>query len=174
MSYNKENNNDGFTVVKNKQRKQINKPGKTIIVKSKSDDDIDDSIFKNIENVTEITKSKDNKSVFIIFSNIKDSIKGLQKLRTDFKNYNSKYSYYRIYFTINDLEDSTDYNDLKKKFITHVESLCNSNILYCKFYKKDNKYINCGDFTIDTYEGLNKLLDKDNGIKEYTLSLIHI
>lgn len=167
MSYNNKDL-DGFTKVK-KNKKNVNKPGNTILIRSKFNEDLDETLFKNLEGLKEVTKSKDNKSVFVIFTNIKDSLQALQKLRTDHKNYNIKFSYYRIYFTINDLESSTDYNELKKKFITHIESLCGANILYCKFYRKDDKYINCGDFTIDTYEGLNKLLDKETGIKEYKL-----
>ena len=38
-----------------------------------------------------------------------------------------------------------------------------------KLYKKDNKYMGCGDFTIDTLEGMNKLVSKESTIKDFTI-----
>ena len=44
-----------------------------------------------------------------------------------------------------------------------------ASVLYCKLYKKDNKYIGCGDCTIDTMEGMNMLLNKDTNLKDFTV-----
>ena len=52
---------------------------------------------------------------------------------------------------------------------TFVTDKTKSSVLYCKFYRKENKYLGCGDFTIDTIDGMNTLLSKDGGIKDYTI-----
>jgi hypothetical protein len=38
-------------------------------------------------------------------------------------------------------------------------------------YMKDNKFIGCGDFTVDTKESMDKLLDKE-GLKNYTIETL--
>ena len=44
-------------------------------------------------------------------------------------------------------------------------------VLYYKQYMKDNKFIGCGDFTIDTKESMDKLLNKDE-FKNYTIDTL--
>ena len=66
------------------------------------------------------------------------------------------------------LTDSTDYNKVKKELMEYVGKQTASSVLYCKFYRKENKFIGCGDFTLDTLAGMNTLLIKDDGNKEYS------
>jgi len=43
--------------------------------------------------------------------------------------------------------------------------------LYYKLYKKDkDSYLGCGDLTIDTKDGMDKLLQSES-LKEYTLTV---
>ena len=71
--------------------------------------------------------------------------------------------------TINGLTDTSDYNQVKQDMTTFVTDKTKSSVLYCKFYRKENKYLGCGDFTIDTMEGMNTLLLKENNLKDYSL-----
>lgn len=56
----------------------------------------------------------------------------------------------------------------QNEFMDYVGNQVQSSVLYCKFYRKDNKFIGCGDFTLDTLTGMNTLLDKDSGKNEYS------
>ena len=61
-----------------------------------------------------------------------------------------RYSYYKLFFTIIGLNDNSDYNTIKKELIDHISKDTNIQVLYCKFYCKNNKYLGCGDITVDT------------------------
>jgi hypothetical protein len=41
-------------------------------------------------------------------------------------------------------------------------------VLFYKLYRKDNKYLGCGDMTIDTKEGLDLLMSSE-GLKSVSL-----
>jgi hypothetical protein len=63
------------------------------------------------------------------------------------------------YYAISGLNDNiNDYNIYKKSLIDHISNNTNINVLYCKFYCKNNTYLGCGELTVDTLEGLNIIL----------------
>lgn len=176
MSSNKQNNNlkteQDFTVVQKNKKKIYRKAGKTVLIKSVSGTNINESFFNNLEGITNKSETKSNSSVFLTFDTIDNALKVVKDIKYNHnKDYIAKFSYYQIYFTINELNEDCDYNDIKKHFSEYIESKTNSNVLYCKFYRKDNKYIGCGDFTIDTLEGMNNLLNKELGNKEYSFNI---
>ena len=93
----------------------------------------------------------------------------LEKLRTNsFGKYLVRFSYYKLFFTIIGLDDKIDYNTAKKGLTDFISKNSNIQVLYCKFYCKDKKYLGCGDLTVDTLEGMNKLLSKTDGFKEFS------
>ena len=65
------------------------------------------------------------------------------------------------------LSNNNDYNTIKQSLSKFVSENTNSNVLYCKFYRKENNLLGCGDLTVDTVDGMKKLLSKD-GLKEFT------
>ena len=65
------------------------------------------------------------------------------------------------------LDDSMNYNDIKAMHTKWIIENSGADVLYYKQYRKGDKYLGCGDFTIDTKESMDKLLDKD-GLKNYT------
>jgi hypothetical protein len=159
----KNNDNDN-----NKTKKVYKKAGRTILIKSASGSNIEEDLINNLENVVNKSETKSQQSVFLTFDTIENALAGFKLIKAWNKDYRVKFSYYQIYFTINGLSDNFDYNQVKSEFINHLSTKIDSNVLYFKFYKKDDKYINCGDFTIDTFEGMNLLLNKEKGNKEYT------
>ena len=69
------------------------------------------------------------------------------------------------------LMDDSDYNDVKKTHIEWITGKTGAEVLYYKLYRKDDKYLGCGDLTIDTKEGLDKLLNREeDGYKNYSLN----
>ena len=59
------------------------------------------------------------------------------------------------------IEDNDNYNDIKEQHVQWLTSNSGADILYYKQYRKAGKFIGCGDFTIDTKESMDKLLNKD-------------
>lgn len=152
-----------------KQKKSVRKAGRTILVKSFSGNPINSSVFSALTGVSSLSETKSSSSYFLTFDNVTNAVNAFRKLRTESTDYRVKFSYYRVFFTINGLTDSTDYNQVKQDFVNYVSDTTKSSVLYCKLYRKDNKYIGCGDFTIDTNEGMNTLLAKEGGLKEFTI-----
>jgi hypothetical protein len=180
MSSNKQNNcsvnnpknEQDYTLVQKNKKKSYRKAGKTVLIKSVSGAHINfDSIINNFEGIVNKSDTKSQTSIFLTFDTIDNALKVVKQVKYNNKDYIAKFSYYQIYFTINELNEDCDYNEIKKNFSDYIESKTDSNVLYCKFYRKDNKYIGCGDFTIDTLEGMNILLNKELGNKEYSFDI---
>ena len=108
--------------------------------------------------------TKTGKSMFLMFDTIENAVSGFRKLRTLGTDYRVKFSYYRVFFKLSGLTDTTDYNTIKTQLSDAVEAESNSSVLYCKFYMKDNKYMGCGDLTLDSMEGMNKLVALKEGL----------
>ncbi len=151
-----------------KDKKSVRKAGRTLLVKSSSGSTIDGTVFDSFEGLTNKAETKSTNSFFLTFDNISNAVKAFRKLRTESSTYRVKFSYYRIFFTINGLTDSSDYNQVKKELKEYVDNQTKSSVLYCKLYRKDNKFLGCGDLTIDTLTGMNTLLSKDGNNKEYS------
>jgi len=153
----------------NKFKKNLKKPGKTLLVKLFNNESLKDSDLNSLEGLENKSDQKENGIIFLIFDTVNNSLSALKKIKSLYPNCRIKFSYYKIFFTINGLTSESDYNINKKIIMDYVSSISMANVLYCKFYCKDNKYLGCGDLTIDTLEGLNKLISKDNGLKDYKL-----
>lgn len=160
------NNKQTEQTVSTDNDKSVRKAGRTLLVKSVSNSYIDNTLFDNLEGLVNKVETKLTKSYFLTFSTIDNAVEAFNKLRNN-STFRVKFSYYRIFFTMDGLTDTTDYNQVKKELIEYVDKRTASSVLYCKFYRKNNKFIGCGDFTIDTLTGMNTLLAKD-GNKEYS------
>jgi len=150
-----------------KFKKVMKKPGKTLLIQSFNNTEINESLFNNLEGLEKHFIKNDKNSAFLTFDTPDNALIALKSIKEKSLNFKLKFSYYKIFFTINGLVDTTDYSDIKKDMIEYVSSKTNSNVLYCKFYSKNNKYLGCGDLTIDTLDGMLQLLSKDSGLKEF-------
>lgn len=155
--------------MEDKQKKSVRKAGRTILVKTISGSSIESSVFDSLVGLVSHSETKSSSSYFLTFDNVTNSVNAFRKLRTDSTDYKVKFSYYRVFFTVNGLTDSSDYNQVKQDIVNYVGDKTKSSVLYCKLYRKDNKYLGCGDFTIDTIDGMNILLAKEGGIKDFTV-----
>ena len=149
--------------VQEDMKKSVKKPGRTLLVKTSGDV----SHFDTLVGLVGKSETKSTSSHFLTFDTVENAVNAYRKLKSD-SQYKVKYSYYRVFFKMSGLEDSTDYNDVKKQLSEFVSSNTLSNVLYCKFYRKNNKYLGCGDFTLDTLSGMSKLLSKEGGLKDYS------
>ena len=48
-----------------------------------------------------------------------------------------------------------------------VLSNTGSNVLFSKFYRKNNSYMNCGYMVVDTIDAMKKLISKDSEFKQF-------
>jgi hypothetical protein len=58
--------------------------------------------------------------------------------------------------------------DQKKDLIEFVNNEVQANVLYCKLYCKNNKYIGCGNLTVDTLDSMLMLLSKNSNLKDFS------
>jgi len=153
--------------------KSIKKPGKTLLVKSYSAE-INEELFQSLIGLQTKTTTKTNGTYFLTFDTIQNASNAFERLEKEINDCNIKYSYYRLFFTIDNMVDTTSYNDVKTKLMEHISTNTDSTVLYCKLYKKNKKYLGCGDLTIDSIEGLNKILTKENGLKEFKIDNLSV
>ena len=147
-------------------KKAVRKPGRTLLLKSVSGSKLNSSVFESLVGLKSHTETKSTSSYFLTFNTVSDAVNAYKKLRNDSTDYRVKYSYYRVFFTMNGLTESSDYNQVKKDLMEHVSKTSG---LYCKLYRQDTKFLGCGDFTIDTLDAMNTLLSKEGGLKDYTM-----
>lgn len=143
-----------------KKRKTIRKTGKTIILRSEQDFTPSDMI-----GLVSHIKVNDEKH-FLVFDSIDNSKEAFKTLRTDSK-LSVRFAYYRVFFKMSGLDENSDYTQIKKEHSEWLVANSGANILYYKQYKKDGKLIGCGDFTVDTKDSMDKLLNKDE-LKTYS------
>ena len=65
------------------------------------------------------------------------------------------------------LTDTTDYNAVKNAHTELVKKI-GGDVLYYRLYRKDNKFIGCGDMTIDTKDAFDKLIgSEEDSLKQF-------
>lgn len=152
----------------NENTESRQRAGRTVIVKSVSGNN-DDFDFSEFVGLVSQSETKTSNSYFLTFDTVDNAVNAFNSLKAKSNIWNAKFSYYRVFFTMEGLGSSTDYTQVKEMLSNWVNTNTGSNVLYCKFYRKNDNYLGCGDFTIDTMDGMNKLLSKDGGLKEFTM-----
>jgi hypothetical protein len=61
------------------------------------------------------------------------------------------------------------YDYIKKTHINFITSNTNAQVLYYKLYKKDNKYMGCGEMVLDLKDAVDALLNKELELKNFKL-----
>lgn len=150
------------------KKKSMRKAGKTVLVKSVTGNSIDSSVFESLTGLVSHSETKTSISYFLTFDNITNSLNAFNTLRAN-SEYKVKFSYYRVFFTVNGLTDKSEYNQVKQDIVNYVTEKSKASVLYCKLYRKEDTLLGCGDFTIDTIDGMNALLSKESELKNFTI-----
>jgi hypothetical protein len=148
-------------------KQSVTKTGRTLLVSSENDN-FNENNFKCLVGLTSYHTTRNNSS-FLVFDTIDNSVFAYEKLRLDYPNLRVKFARYRLFFTLTGLTESSDYNTVKQNFTTFVESNTRSSLLFFKLYRKNDKYIGCGDMTVDTKEAMDLLLNKNEKFNSFTL-----
>ena len=149
-------------------KKMVRKAGRTLLVSPTNNTGKSETIFSKLTGLS-TNHSTENGSFFLTFDNIQNSIDSFSYLRQNYPEFRVKFARYQIFFTITGLENSSDYGIVKQDIINFVEKEADAYILYFKLYRKGDKYLGCGDFTIDTKDAMDKLLKKEGSLKNYTI-----
>jgi hypothetical protein len=153
----------GERVVRTMQKKSVRKAGRTVLVNSSS---LGSYVGDDLVGLQSHTVRENN--LFLTFDTIPNAVSAFKRLRTEHRDWRVKFSYYKVFFTMVGLSNTSDYNTAKQSLVNYVSTNSGSNVLYCKFYRKDNNFLGCGDLTVDTLDGMNHLLQKDGGCKEFS------
>lgn len=148
----------------------VRRVGKTLIVKP-TVDNFDDTPLQKLNGLASLVKSEKSGSYFLIFENITQSTKALETLLEKHSDeLRAKPAHYKVFFTMQGLTDESDYNEVKKTHTEWVKGKTGGEVLYYKLYRKDDKYLGCGDMTLDTKDSSDQLLNRDeDGFKNYSL-----
>jgi len=157
------------------KKKFARKAGKTLLIKAKDGCTVKDEWFSSLDGLTKdgVAKTAKTGSYFLTFDDASKSLDALKQIRKDHdKDLMVKFAHYRVFFTMDGLNESIDYNTVKQKHVDFVSEHTGSEVLYYKLYR-NKSYIGCGDLTIDTKEALDKLLSSDHN-KQFDLGDGHV
>lgn len=138
------------------------KAGRTLLVKPSSNS-FDASLFEGMGGLISKHHTEKSNSYFLTFSTAQEALAGLKKIKNTNQSARVKFAHYRIFFKVEGLTDTSDYNSIKTIHTDMVKKLDgNGGVLYYRLYRKENKYIGCGDMTVDTKEVFDKLISEEH------------
>jgi len=146
-----------------REEKQV-RPSRTIWVQSQSKE-VDSRVFSELVQRGLTIRQEHNKGYFLTWDSLENASTGYTLLRE--AGYSPRYKFYKLYFTMTGLNGSEDYGTLKGEFTSHLESTSSIKVQFCKFYRKDGKFIGGGDLSLDTVDGYNDLLSSKSVHKNY-------
>ena len=106
-------------------------------------------------------------SYFITFDTVQHSLNALREIRKE-HNVRAKMAHYKVFFTVEGLNETSDYNTVKTQHRDLIHSISNCSVLFYKLYRREGKYLGCGDLVVDTKEALDHLMS-DEGLKTFNL-----
>jgi hypothetical protein len=145
-----------------KQNRPRTKAGRTLLVKP-SNGNFEASVFEGLSGLTSKHHTDKSNSYFLTFTTPQDALTSLKKIK-GIQNARVKFAHYRIFFKMEGLTDSSDYNTIKTAHTEMVNKIATGGaggILYYRLYRKENKFIGCGEMTVDTKEVFDKLLSAE-------------
>ncbi len=143
------------------QQRPRTKAGRTLLVKP-SNGNFDVSVFEGLAGLTSKHHTEKSNSHFLVFSTSQEALVALKTIKNKSgQSARVKFAHYRIFFKVEGLTDSSDYNTVKTAHTEMINKL-GGGVLYYRLYRKDNKFLGCGDMTVDTKDVFDKLLSADN------------
>ena len=150
------------------KKKSVRKAGRTLLVSPSNGSSVSESTFSGLTGLS-VTHSTKNGSYFLTFESVQNALDSFRKLRQDHPELRVKFARYQVFFTVTGLTDASDYSQVKQDLTAFVEKESGANVLYFKLYRKGSQYLGCGDLTVDTKDSMDKLLNKEGSLKNYTV-----
>lgn len=140
-------------------------PGRTLVVKVR-DSKFNISSLNSMSGIKQLNEVKNN-TIFITFNDMESAVSAFKSLSLNLS-LSCRYCYYRVFFKLNGLTETSTYKDVRDKHVTWVEENTGGKVLEYNLYKNKNSFLNCGDLVIDLKSSLDLLLSFDN-FKNYKL-----
>jgi len=156
------------TESKDTKKKMVRKAGRTLLVSPSNGSSVSESTFSKLSGLS-VTHTTKNGSYFLTFDTVQNSLDSFRSLRQNHPELRVKFARYQIFFTVTGLTNSSDYSTVKENMTSFVEKESGANVLYFKLYRKGDNYLGCGDLTVDTKDSMDKLLNKEGSLKNYTV-----
>ena len=154
--------------VNDSKKNIVRKTGRTLLVSPSNGSYLNEETFSNLDGLIKSHSTK-NGSYFLTFDDVNNALESFRSLRQHNPELRVKFARYQIFFTISGLTDSYDYSTVKQNMCNFIEKETGTDVLYFKLYRKGDKYIGCGDLTVDTKDTMDKLLNKEGPLKNYTI-----
>jgi hypothetical protein len=151
----------------NAPRHPRSKAGRTLLVKA-TNTQFDTKIFEDMVGLTSKHHTEKSNTHFLTFKTPQEALTGLKAIKAT-GNARVKFAHYRVFFKAEGLNDKSDYNTVKNEHSALVTKETGANVLYYRLYRKGNNFLGCGDFTIDTKDGFDKLLNAE-GLKNFSVA----
>ena len=139
-------------------------PGRTLVVKVEESFDV--SSLKSLSNMKQMNEVKNN-TVFLTFNDTASATSALTELNK-MDGVSCRYCYYRVFFKLNGLTESSSFEDVKKVHVAWVEKHTGGKVLEYNLYRNRDTFLNCGDLVVDLKSSLDLLLSLEN-FKNYEL-----
>lgn len=157
---------ESFNTTRYTKLKQTKKPGRTLLVKTPNQ--LNESTFQKLDGYQTMFFAEKSHSYFVTFTTPELSLNAFNVLKAELGQLaRLKFANYRVFFTLNGLENTSDYNMVKQTHSELVTKTSNCNVLYYRLYRKNEEFVGCGDFTLDTKEGFDATLNLE-GLKNFT------
>ena len=143
------------------KKRFLRKSGRTLVLKLK-DSSFSKSDVEGLTGLQESTTTQ-NSAMFLTFDTKTNALEGLKTLKRTKKDaVNVKFAHYKVFFKLEGLTSDSKYDEVKTQHSTWVEEKTGGEVLYYKLYRKDDKYLGCGDMTVDTKDAIDKLLSEEH------------
>jgi hypothetical protein len=142
-------------------RRPRSRAGRTLLVKPSSTT-FDAHVFDGLTGLTSTHHTEKSNTYFLTFTTPQDSLNALKQVKkTCGQNVRVKFAHYRVFFKVEGLTETSDYNTVKTAHSKLIQST-GATVLYYRLYRKNNQYLECGDFTVDTKDSFDKLLSAEH------------
>jgi hypothetical protein len=144
------------------------KAGCTLLVKPSKQSSYE-SVFSGFEGHQSTFHTEKTNTYFVRYQTPQQALSALKSLKTSHgRDMRVKFAQYRVFFKLDGLTNETDYNTVKSAHTQLVLGESGANMLYYRLYRKNDSYLGCGDFTVDTKECFDNLMNSE-GLKNFTL-----
>ena len=122
----------------NQRKTFVRKAGRTILVKVLNGD------FKlenmELEGMVSNHFTEKSNSYFITFDTVQHSLNALREIRKE-HNVRAKMAHYKVFFTVEGLNETSDYNTVKTQHRDLIHSISNCSVQFYKLYRREGKYL---------------------------------
>lgn len=154
-------------VVQEQNDKSYSNAGRTLLLDSSMESNKTSVLLKELDGLNKHHYSEKSGKYFLEFKTRENSVSAYEKL-SSLDKCRVKYCNYDIFVKYKNLNSNdVDYQALGNKHTEWIEKNTGANVLRYKPYRKGDKYLGCGQITIDTKDSFD-LLTSSEGLRSFS------